>query len=130
MSDEDSTDRQDAGSVSAMYLETLRLRMEPDKFGALADALKGFTKASEAGFDGTGYEVNEELFTDEVRQELATVLAMAATGRTDDRVVEVVEGDPSMGWIVVTAQVVDDPVKLAEIREQLLRMVEEGGLPE
>lgn len=54
MSDEDSTDQPDAGSVSAMYLETLRLRMEPDKFGALADALKGFKKASDAGFDGRG----------------------------------------------------------------------------
>lgn len=129
MSDEDGTDRPDAGSVSAMYLETLALRMEPDKFGALADALKGM-KASEAGLDGTGYEVNEELFTDEVRQEFATVVAMAATGRTDDRVVEVVEGDASMGWVVVTAEVADDPVKLAEVREQLLRMVEEGELPE
>lgn len=38
-----------------MYLETLALRMEPDKFGALADALKGFKKPSKAGFDGTGY---------------------------------------------------------------------------
>lgn len=130
MNDEDSTDRPDAGSVSAMYLETLRLRMEPDKFGALADALKGFKKASEAGFDGTGYEVNEELFTDDVRREFATVLTMAATGRTDDRVVEVVEGDPSMGWAVVTAEVADDPVKLAELREQLRHMVEEGDLPQ
>ncbi|MBM9506644.1 hypothetical protein [Actinacidiphila acididurans] len=113
-----------------MYLETLRLRMEPDKFGALADALKGMKEASEAGFDGTGYEVNEELFTDEVRQEFATVVAMAATGRTDDRVVGVVEGDAGMGWVVVTAEVADDPVRLAEVREQLLRMVEEGELPE
>jgi len=130
MSDEDSTDRPDAGALSAMYLETLRLRMEPDKFGALADALKGFTKESEAGFDGTGYEVNEELFTDDVRREFATVLTMAATGRTDDRVVEVVEGDPSMGWAVVTAEVADDPVKLAELRAQLLHMVDEGELPQ
>ncbi|WNI20222.1 hypothetical protein [Actinacidiphila sp. ITFR-21] len=130
MSDEDSMERPDAGALSAMYLETLRLRMESDKFGALADALKGMKKASEAGFDGTGYEVNEELFTDEVRREFATVLAMAATGRTDDRVVEVVEGDPSVGWAVVTAEVADDPVKLAEVREQLLRMVDEGELPE
>lgn len=130
MSDEDSTDRPDAGALSAMYLETLALRMEPDKFGALADALKGFKEASDASFDGTGHEVNEELFTDEVRQEFATVLTMAATGRTDDRVVEVVEGDASMGWVVVTAEVADDPVKLAVLREQLLRMVEEGELPE
>jgi hypothetical protein len=87
-------------------------------------------KEFEAGFDGTGYEVNEELFTDEVRQEFATVLAMAATGRTDDRVVEIADEDASKGWIVVTAEVADDPVKLAEVREQLLRMVEEGELPE
>lgn len=62
-----------------------------------------------------------------MRREFATVLTMAATGRTDDRVVE---GDPSMGWAVVTAEVADDPVKLAELREQLCRMVEEGELPE
>ncbi|WP_103889047.1 hypothetical protein [Actinacidiphila yanglinensis] len=130
MSDEDSTDRPDAGSLSAMYLETLRLRMEPEKFDVLADALKGFKKASEAGFDGTGFDVNEELFTDDVRRELATVLTMAATGRTDDRVVEGVEGDPSMGCMVVTAEVADDPVKLAELRAQMLRMVEEGDFPE
>lgn len=130
MSDEDSTDRPDAGALSAMYLETLALRMEPEKFGVLADALKGFKQASEAGFDGTGFEVNEELFTDDVRRELATVLTMAATGRTDHRVVEVVEGDPSMGCMVVTAEVADDPVKLAELRAQMLRMVEEGDFPE
>jgi hypothetical protein len=130
MSDEDSADRSDAASVSAMYLETLALRMEPEKFGVLADALKGFKQASDAGFDGTGFGVNEELFTDDVRRELATVLTMAATGRTDDRVVEVVEGDPSMGCMVVTAEVADDPVKLAELRAQLLRMVEEGELPQ
>jgi hypothetical protein len=130
MSDEDGTEGPDAGSVSAMYLETLRLRMEPDKFGALADALKGFKKASEAGFDGAGYEVDEELFTDEVRCEFAAVLVMEATGRTDDRVVEVVEGNPGMGCVVVTAEVADDPVKLAELRAQLLRMVDEGEHPE
>jgi hypothetical protein len=49
---EDSTDGTDKASLSALYLETLRLRMEPDKFGALADALKGMKEASEAGFDG------------------------------------------------------------------------------
>jgi hypothetical protein len=125
MSDEDST-----GALSVMYLETLRLRMEPGKFGVLADALKGFKKASEVGFDGTGFDVNEELFTDDVRRELATVMTMAATARTDDRVVEVVEGDPSMGCMVVTAEVADDPVKLAELRAQLLRMVEVGELPQ
>jgi hypothetical protein len=101
-----------------MYLETLRLRMEPEKFGVL----------SEAGFDGTGFDVNEELFTDDVRRELATVLTMAATGRTDD-LVEVVEGDPGMGCMVVTAEVADDPVKLAEVRAKLRRMVDEGELP-
>lgn len=100
MSDEDATDRPDAGSVSAMYLETLRLRMEPERFGVLADALRGFKKASEGGFDGTGFEVNEELFTDDVRRELAAVLVMAATGRTDDPVVEVVEGAPAGGLTV------------------------------
>lgn len=130
MSDENSTDGPDAGAVSAMYLETLRLRMEPDKFGVLADALKGMKKEFESGSDGTGYEVNEELFTDEVRQEFAAVLAMAATGRTDDRVVEIVAGDPSMGWIVVTPEVADDPVQLAQVREQLLRMVEGGKRPQ
>lgn len=95
MSDEDATDRPDAGSVSAMYLETLRLRMEPERFGVLADALRGFKKAS-----GGGFEVNEELFTDDVRRELAAVLVMAATGRTDDPVVEVVEGAPAGGLTV------------------------------
>lgn len=130
MSDEDSTDRPDAGALSAMYLETLRLRMEPKKFGVLAHALKGFTKASEAGSDGTGFDVNEELFTDDVRREFATVLTMAATGRTDDRAVEIVESDPSLGCMVVTAEVAGDPVKLAEVRAQLRRIVEEGELPE
>jgi hypothetical protein len=126
MSDEDSTEGLDAGSVCTMYLETLRLRMEPDKFGALTDALTGMSKASEAGFDGRGFDVDEELFTDDVRHEFATVLAMAATGRTDDRAVEVVEGAPDMGWMVVRREVADDPVKLAELRKQLLRMVKEG----
>jgi hypothetical protein len=48
----------------------------------------------------------------------------------DDRVVEVVEvveGDTSMGWEVVVEEVAHDLVKPAEIREQLLRMVEEGN---
>jgi hypothetical protein len=38
MSHENSTDGPDAGAVSTMYLETLRLRMEPDTFGAWAAA--------------------------------------------------------------------------------------------
>jgi hypothetical protein len=127
---EDSTDGPDKASLSALYLETLRLRMEPDKFGALADALKGMKEASEAGFEGAGFEVNEELFTDDVRREFMTVMAMAATGRTDDRVVEIVDREGNTGWAVVTADVADDPAKLAEIREQLLRMAEEGDLPQ
>jgi hypothetical protein len=44
--------------------------------------------------------------------------------------VEVVEGDPGMGWVVVTAEVADDPVKLAELRAQLLHMVEDGEVPQ
>lgn len=46
------------------------------------------------------------------------------------RVVVVVEGDASMGWIVVRAGAADDPVKPAELRPQLLRMVDEDELPE
>jgi hypothetical protein len=116
--------------MSALYLETLRLRMEPDKFGTLADALKGMKEAFEAGFDGSGFEVNEELFTDDVRREFVTVMAMAATGRADDRVVEIVDREGNKGWAVVSADVADDPAKLAEVREQLLRMGEEDDLPE
>lgn len=35
-----------------------------------------------------------------------------------------------MGCMVVTAEVAGDPVKLAELRAQMLRMVEEGDFPE
>jgi hypothetical protein len=34
-----------------------------------------------------------------------------------------------MGCMVVTAEVADDPVKLAEVRAKLRRMVDEGELP-
>ncbi|MFI0898517.1 hypothetical protein [Streptomyces sp. NPDC020983] len=77
-----------------------------------------------------GYAVNEELSTDDVRRELATVLTMAANGHTDDGVVEVVAGDPGMGSMAVTAEASDDPVKRAGLRGQLLHMVEEGDLPQ
>lgn len=116
----------DRAAMVGLYLETLRLRMDPDQFAALASAFHEFWHMVEAGERERSFNTDDDpAFTDDVRKELMIVMAILNTGRMDHKVVDAPGRDGSPGWAVVTADVADDPEALARLRAQLHSWQEE-----
>lgn len=126
---DDSNDINGVGDIpdvntAALYLETLKARMAPEQFATLEQALHEFQQVIKGGGNGE-FQIDEGAFDESVRKELMTVVAMAGTGRTDHQIVEVPWPDGSPGFAAVSAEVGNDPVKLAEVRAELHAWVRE-----
>lgn len=131
MSHENSSERAEVVantvSLATMYLQTLELRMEPEQFRALSDALHGFWSAID-GEGRTSFDLDESVFTDEMHREFLVVMAILSTGHLNHRVVEMPGPDGTVGLAVVDADVADDPARLRDLREKLRRMADSGHL--
>ncbi|MGA5699695.1 hypothetical protein [Peterkaempfera bronchialis] len=99
-----------------LYLESLRIRMDPDQFRVLGRMITGPLKLIESGADTVDADIpdeDERFLTREVRDEFLVVMGILATGRMDQQVVDLGSGITT----VVSAEVAEDPVRLQELRD-------------
>lgn len=110
---------------AALYMETLKARMDPEAFQALAEAVQETVASMAQGRDGVIGPEDNPAFTKEVRREYATVVTILGTGRMDHRWVEIPCADGEPGYALVDAETVDDPAKLEQVRASMARWLEE-----
>ncbi|MDF4248780.1 hypothetical protein [Streptomyces sp. WMMB303] len=109
---------------AVLYMETLRARMEPEAFQALAEAVQGTVVCLAQGRDGVFGSEDNPAFTKDVQREYATVAAILGTGRLDHRWVEVPCADGQPGYALVDAETAADPAKLEQVRAGMARWLE------
>ncbi|MFJ2232105.1 hypothetical protein [Streptomyces halstedii] len=119
MNDEGAAPEEDSHAVKvALYMETLQARMDPDQYGALAQALHEAFHLLAEGREGTiGSEDDATEFTPEMHREFATVLTILLTGKMDQQVVEVPGSDGHSGFVLMDPEEADDPAKVQEVRD-------------
>ncbi|MEU0163823.1 hypothetical protein ABZ154_34895 [Streptomyces sp. NPDC006261] len=109
MDDEDAAPGEDNRAVKvALYMETLQARMDPNQYGALAQALHEAFHLLAQGREGTiGSEDDTAEFTPEMHREFATILTMLLTGKIDQQVVEVPSSDGHSGFVLMDPEEAD-----------------------
>ncbi|GGT78439.1 hypothetical protein GCM10010207_88070 [Streptomyces atratus] len=118
MNDEDAAPEENDHAVKvALYMETLQARMDPDQYGALAQALHEAFHLLAQGREGTISSDDDSSFTPEMNRESATVLTILLTGEMDQRVVEVPGSDGHSGFVLIDPEEADDPAKVQEVRD-------------
>ncbi|MFD4863169.1 hypothetical protein [Streptomyces atratus] len=118
MNDEDAAPEENDHAVKvALYMETLQARMDPDQYGALAQALHEAFHLLAQGREGTISSDDDSSFTPEMNRESATVLTILLTGKMDQRVVEVPGSDGHSGFVLMDPEEADDPAKVQEVRD-------------
>ncbi|PYC87391.1 hypothetical protein C7C46_04740 [Streptomyces tateyamensis] len=105
------------GEKAQLYLETLRLRMDPEPYRVLGEMLQEIVRL--VGSPGRAAEQvpapqDEEYYTDEVRDELMVLVAILLTGRMDQHIVNV-----GSGFItVVDSDALADESRMSHLRDQ------------
>ncbi|MEU1853519.1 hypothetical protein ABZ499_30715 [Streptomyces sp. NPDC019990] len=139
----DSEIPQDDGRPVDVYLDLLRIRMDTEDYRLLMRVVEPVLEAideerlSSLDFaldSGAGDELPQE-----IRDEVALVIATAVTGRLDNEVIELDVDDTGPVRIVTDATTASDPVRLGEIAdyikernrqtEELRGIAEVSGLP-
>ncbi|ELS50665.1 hypothetical protein STVIR_8372 [Streptomyces viridochromogenes Tue57] len=133
----------DDGRPVDVYLDLLRIRMDPDDYRLLLRMVEPVLRAIDeerlSNLDvaldpGSGDELPQE-----VKDEAALVIATAVTGRLDNEVIEIDVDEAGPVRIVTDATTASDPVRLGEIAdhireqhrqtEELRGIAEVSGLP-
>lgn len=102
---------------TALYMETLQARMDPDQYRALAQALHEAFHLLAEGREGTIGSEDDSPFTPEMNREFTTVLTILLTGKMDQQVVEVPGSDGHSGFLLMDPEEADDPAKVQEARD-------------
>lgn len=104
-----------------LYVDTLRARMSAEEFGLLMRMIRPTLAAISAHETGTiDIDLGEDdaKVTPALRDEVATVITIALTGRMDQQFVQVDVDDAGHPVrAMVDAETADDPAKLQELRE-------------
>ncbi|GAA4760028.1 MULTISPECIES: hypothetical protein [Streptomyces] len=110
---------QDRMAMAALYLESVKARMDPEDFSTLHSAVEEMTRLMAEGNEGFLEAGSAKNFAGDVQREFLVVMAIVSTGRMDHEVVDMPGPDGSAGYAVVTPEVAGDPEALAEIRDQV-----------
>ncbi|MFD3437188.1 hypothetical protein ACFWU3_06755 [Streptomyces sp. NPDC058685] len=124
--DDNAPETPDDGlDLASLYLESVKARMDPEQFATLEEAVDELAHMLSDGQPGTFEAGGRDSFTPDVQREFLAVMAILTTGRMDHHIVELPGPDGSTGYAVVTAEVANDPEKLAEFRADLHRQITE-----
>ncbi|MFE0459857.1 hypothetical protein ACFW1A_11460 [Kitasatospora sp. NPDC058965] len=105
------------GDKAQMYLETLRLRMDPEPYRVLGEMLQEIVRLVAApgrAAEQVPAPEDEQYYTDEVRDELMVLVAILLTGRMDQHIVNVGNGFIT----VVDSDALADESRMAHLRDQ------------
>ncbi|MCT6782263.1 hypothetical protein LXH09_37205 [Streptomyces sp. CS7] len=106
----------------ALYMETLRARMDAEQFAALAGAVHQAAHLLAQGREGSiGSDEDSSLFTPEMHRELATVLAILVSGEMEHAIVEL----PGDGGSFAVMDADADETAVQEMREHVERLTAE-----
>ncbi|MFH9011877.1 hypothetical protein ACH4C6_10900 [Streptomyces sp. NPDC017943] len=126
-----------------VYLDLLRIRMDTEDYSLLMRAVEPVLQAIDeerlSSLDFALDSGTDDELPQEVRDEVALVIATAVTGRLDNEVIELEVDDTGPVRIVTDASTASDPVRLGEIAdyikerhrqtEELRGIAEVSGLP-
>lgn len=111
----------DGPGLALRYLESVKAWMDPEQFATLEKAVHELTHMLSQGQQGTFEAGDRNSFTPEVHREFLKIMAILTTGRMNQYIVQLPGPDGSIGYTAVTADVGNDPNKLAELRAGLHR---------
>jgi hypothetical protein len=120
MSDDDADETpQERMAKAELYLESVKARMDPEDFETLHQAVQEMSRLIAEGDEGVLEAGNRENFAGDVQREFLAVMAIVTTGRMDHHVIDMPGPDGSPGYAVVTPEVANDPLAVAELRQQI-----------
>ncbi|EFL29785.1 conserved hypothetical protein [Streptomyces viridochromogenes DSM 40736] len=140
----DSEIPQDDGRpVVDVYLDLLRIRMDTEDYRLLMRVVEPVLQAIDeerlSSLDFALDSGRDDELPQEIRDEVALVIATAVTGRLDNEVIELDVDDTGPVRIVTDASTASDPIRLSEIAdyikerhrqtEELRGIAEVSGLP-
>ncbi|MEU3290439.1 hypothetical protein [Streptomyces longwoodensis] len=97
-------------------MDTLRARMDPGEYAALAEAVhEAFGLLAQGGESIIGGDGG--LFYAEMEREFPTVLAMMLTCTMDHQIVEVPASNGASGLIPMNPEETDDPARVQAVRD-------------
>ncbi|WP_329028106.1 hypothetical protein [Streptomyces sp. NBC_00690] len=120
MNDENGSKDSGVGPAAfvGLYMQTLRARMAPAEYKTLAKAVNEFCRQIATGGNGS-FQIDDTAFTSGLHQELATVITMLATGRTDHHYIDMPGPDGSLNGAMVQADIANDPEQLTAVPTKL-----------
>ncbi|GGX72969.1 hypothetical protein [Streptomyces minutiscleroticus] len=111
------------GQPVDVYLDLLRIRMDPDDYEVLLRMVEPVLQAIEeqrpGAVDLNLDDAQREEVSQEIRDEAALVIATAVTGRLDNELIEIDTGDAGPVRIVTDSDTASDPVRRTELTEYI-----------
>jgi hypothetical protein len=117
MNDDDAPDALGHAQKVALYMETLRARMDPEQYEPLAQRLHDAFHLLAQGREGTISSDDDSVFTPEMNREFTVVLNILLTGKMDQRVVEISQDNGDSVFVLMDPEDADDPTKVQEVKD-------------
>ncbi|MFE9913444.1 hypothetical protein [Streptomyces clavifer] len=117
MNDDDASDAPSNAQKVVLYMETLRARMDPEQYELLAQRLHDAFHLLADGREGIVGSDDGTVFTHEMNREFTVVLNIMLTGKMDQHVVEIPQGNGDSSFVLMDPEDADDPAKVQEVKD-------------